>query len=84
MKTTRSKLFELANNCRLGVSHLDDGFILDALEAFYRLAYTTGQKYQREKDANICEKYMRETGDMVARGCLVSAAYDIRNMPNED
>jgi len=82
MKTTRSKLFELANNCRLGVSHLDDGFILDALEAFYRLAYTTGQKDQLEKDARICDCYaVDDPGPNDDARCCADA---IRRQPNED
>jgi len=80
MKTTRSKLFELANNCRLGVSHLDDGFILDALEAFYRLAYTTGQKDQREKDVEICAKFK-----IAGLRTVIDAVEDaIRRQSNED
>ncbi len=79
MNPSREELFLLANQCRLGTYHLDDGFIIDALIAFYNLAFAAGQADQRERDAGICDKLEQQTG-----GALFGiAAKAVRSQSND-
>jgi len=41
-------------------------------------AYTRGAKTEREACAAMVDRYIMETEDMEARGCLASVAHDIR------
>jgi hypothetical protein len=47
---------------------------LDKLEAFAKLV----AQHEREACADMVNKYIKETDNMEARGCLASVAYDIR------
>lgn len=42
------------------------------------LAYVAGQKAEREACADMVFRYISQTDNMEARGCLASVAHDIR------
>jgi hypothetical protein len=49
-----------------------------SLEAFSKLVAQHAQAEERKACFYLVKNYIKETDDMVARGCLASVAYDIK------
>jgi hypothetical protein len=78
---TQDEIIEMAKEARI---HRDDSWRFEmlqeknALEAFAKLVAEKATAAEREACADMVFRYLAQTVNMEARGCLASVAYDIR------